>query len=103
MCSTPPQLCGWRCNTRHQNPDSKRADDTERAGCKPDPGAAPVGANATPTVAARQNTTMAELAQNVQQWAGGYIDHPAKEAVKSWRSRAVPPACWRLRRPGAHF
>ena len=60
----------------------KRADETERAGCKPDPGAAPVSANATPTIAYRcQNTTMAELAHNVQQWAGGYIDHPAIDAT----------------------
>jgi uncharacterized protein (TIGR03435 family) len=55
----------------------KKAEDSERAGCKPDPGAAPVTGNPAPTIAfSCKNTTMAEFATNVQQWAGGYIDHP---------------------------
>ena len=44
--------------------------------------APPIGGAGAPTIAYRcQNTTMAELAQNVQQWAGGYIDHPAVDTT----------------------
>jgi uncharacterized protein (TIGR03435 family) len=28
-----------------------------------------------------QNTTMAELATSVQQWAGGYVDHPVVDGT----------------------
>ena len=55
----------------------KKADEAERSGCKPAPGAIPANANAGPMIAwSCQNTTMAELATNVAAWAGGYIDHP---------------------------
>ena len=55
----------------------KKAEESERAGCKPDPGAAPVSGNAAQMVALScKNTTMTEFATNAQQWAGGYIDHP---------------------------
>ena len=67
---------------RGATPKLKKADDTERAGCKPAPDAAPASANATPVIAYRcQNTTMTELAQNVQGWANGYFDHPAFDAT----------------------
>jgi uncharacterized protein (TIGR03435 family) len=55
----------------------KKADGSARASCKPDPGAVPPAAGTMPMVAYTcQNTTIAELAKNVQQWAGAYIDHP---------------------------
>jgi uncharacterized protein (TIGR03435 family) len=58
-------------------PKLKKADPSERAGCKPDPGAAPVNGNPTPMIAYTcQNTTIADLAKNVEQWAPAYIDHP---------------------------
>ena len=51
-------------------PKLKKADATERANCKPDPSAPPIGGTGAPTVAWRcQNTTMAELAEKVQQWS----------------------------------
>jgi uncharacterized protein (TIGR03435 family) len=53
----------------------KKADPTDRSSCKPDPGA--VQGSKTPMQAYTcKNTTIAELAANIQQWAGGYIDHP---------------------------
>jgi uncharacterized protein (TIGR03435 family) len=53
----------------------KKADPASRAGCRPNPAAAQT--SKTPMQAwTCQNTTVAELATNIQLWAGAYIDHP---------------------------
>jgi uncharacterized protein (TIGR03435 family) len=55
----------------------KKAAESDRAGCRPDPGAVPPSAGATPMNAITcTNTTMDELIKNLPQWAGAYIDHP---------------------------
>jgi uncharacterized protein (TIGR03435 family) len=61
-------------------PKMTRADDSERSGCKPDVNAPKPVTNMGPMIACK-NTTMAELAQNLQRMAGAYIDH------RSW----MPP------------
>jgi uncharacterized protein (TIGR03435 family) len=59
----------------------KRADPTQRANCKPSPGAVPAGVG--PMVAwTCQNTSLADLAKNLQTWAGGYIDHPTTDRTE---------------------
>jgi uncharacterized protein (TIGR03435 family) len=77
----------------------KKADASTRAGCRPDPGAVPTTGGAAPMVAwTCQNTTVADLAKNVQQWAGAYIDHPVVDKTGlqggwdftlSWTPRAA--------------
>jgi uncharacterized protein (TIGR03435 family) len=63
-------------------PKMKKADPSERAGCKPDPNAIPTAGNPGPMIAwTCQNTTIAEFAQNIAQWAGGYIDHPVVDTT----------------------
>jgi uncharacterized protein (TIGR03435 family) len=53
----------------------KKADSASRASCRPDPSA--VQGSKTPMQAwTCQNTTIADLARNIQLWAGAYIDHP---------------------------
>jgi uncharacterized protein (TIGR03435 family) len=60
----------------------KKAEASERAGCKPDPGAVQNNSSGLPMVAFTcQNTTIEELAKNIAQWAGAYIDHPAVDAT----------------------
>jgi uncharacterized protein (TIGR03435 family) len=60
----------------------KKADASERANCKPDPGAVPASFSGTPMNAITcQNTTMAELITNLPQWAGAYIDHPVVDTT----------------------
>jgi uncharacterized protein (TIGR03435 family) len=57
-----------------------QAADSERSGCKPNPNAP----KPDPTVQVMiqcTNTSMAELAQNLQQQAGAYIDHPIADAT----------------------
>jgi len=55
----------------------KKADASERAACKADPGAVPASAGTTPMAAMTcVNTTMADLVKNLPQWANAYIDHP---------------------------
>jgi uncharacterized protein (TIGR03435 family) len=56
------------------------ADDSERAGCKPDPNAPKPFTNIQVMIACK-NTSMAELAQNLQQMANAYIDHPVVDAT----------------------
>jgi uncharacterized protein (TIGR03435 family) len=56
------------------------ADDSERSGCKPDPNAAKPVASIGLMIGCK-NTTMAELAQNLQQMANAYIDHPIVDAT----------------------
>jgi uncharacterized protein (TIGR03435 family) len=57
-----------------------RADDSERSGCKNDPSAPKPVTNIQAMIGCK-NTTMAELAQNLQQMAGAYIDHPIVDAT----------------------
>jgi len=57
-----------------------QAADSERSGCKPDPNAPKPVANMGPMIGCK-NTTMAELAQNLQQMANAYIDHPIVDAT----------------------
>jgi uncharacterized protein (TIGR03435 family) len=55
----------------------KKADPSERSGCRPDPGAIPPSAGSTPMNAFTcTNTTMEDLSKNLPQWASAYIDHP---------------------------
>jgi uncharacterized protein (TIGR03435 family) len=55
----------------------KKADPSERPGCRPDPGAVPPSVGTTPMNAITcTNTKMEELVKNLPQWAGAYIDHP---------------------------
>jgi len=57
-----------------------RAQESERTGCKPDPGA-PKPATNIQTMTRCTNTSMAELADNLQQMASAYIDHPVIDAT----------------------
>lgn len=61
-------------------PKLSRADDTERSGCKQDPDAPKPFSNISSMIGCK-NTTMTELAQNLQQMAGAYIDHPIVDAT----------------------
>ncbi len=61
-------------------PKMTQADESERSGCKPEPNA-PKPATNIQTMIACKNTTMAELAQNLQQMANAYIDHPTVDAT----------------------
>jgi uncharacterized protein (TIGR03435 family) len=56
----------------------KKSDGTDRASCKQDRNAAPGGGvDNAPVIAWKcQNTSIAELADNLPNWAGGYMDHP---------------------------
>jgi uncharacterized protein (TIGR03435 family) len=56
-------------------PKLTRADPAARAGCKPDPSAPKPATNINFMVNCK-NTTMGELATNLEQMAGAYIDHP---------------------------
>ena len=76
-----------------------QAADSERSGCKPNPNAP----KPDPTVQVMiecTNTSMAELAQNLQQQANAYIDHPVADATGlsggwdfliGWTARAALP------------
>jgi uncharacterized protein (TIGR03435 family) len=57
-------------------PKIKKADPSERAGCKPDPGAIPSSVTTPMQSITCKNTTMSELVKNMSQWAPAYIDHP---------------------------
>jgi uncharacterized protein (TIGR03435 family) len=57
-----------------------QAEESERSGCKPDPNAPKPATNIQVMIACK-NTTMAELAQNLQQMANAYIDHPTVDAT----------------------
>jgi uncharacterized protein (TIGR03435 family) len=61
-------------------PKMTQADDSERSGCKPDPNAPKAATNIQAMIACK-NTTMTELAQNLQQMANAYIDHPIVDAT----------------------
>ena len=53
----------------------KKADPATRSSCRPDPGAAQTSKTPMQAITC-QNTTMAELARNIQTWAAAYFDHP---------------------------
>jgi uncharacterized protein (TIGR03435 family) len=57
-----------------------RAQESERSGCKPDPSAPKPAANIQ-TMTRCTNTSMAELADSLQQMANAYIDHPIVDAT----------------------
>ena len=61
-------------------PKLTQADESERAGCKPDP-TAPKPVQNIAVMFSCKNTTMLELAQNLQRQAGAYIDHPIVDAT----------------------
>jgi uncharacterized protein (TIGR03435 family) len=56
------------------------AEESERSGCRPDADAPKPVTNMGPMIACK-NTTMAELAQNLQQMASAYIDHPVVDST----------------------
>jgi uncharacterized protein (TIGR03435 family) len=59
----------------NSKPKLTQADESERSGCRPDPNAPKPYTNIQ-TMIACKNTTMAELAETLQQRAAAYIDHP---------------------------
>ncbi|HLK67866.1 MAG TPA: TIGR03435 family protein [Bryobacteraceae bacterium] len=61
-------------------PKLTQADESERSGCKPDGNAPKPVTNMGPMIVCK-NTTMAELAENLQQMASAYIDHPIVDAT----------------------
>jgi len=61
-------------------PKMTKADDFERAGCKPDPNAPKAATNIQVMIRCK-NTSMAELAQFLQQQANAYFDHPVVDAT----------------------
>jgi uncharacterized protein (TIGR03435 family) len=61
-------------------PKMTKADDSERTGCKPDPNAPKPFTNIQVMISCR-NTSMADLAESVQQMANAYIDHPVVDAT----------------------
>lgn len=61
-------------------PKMTQAEDSERSGCKPDPNAPKPFTNIQAMISCK-NTTMADLAQNLQQQANAYIDHPVVDVT----------------------
>ncbi|HWC98895.1 MAG TPA: TIGR03435 family protein [Candidatus Sulfopaludibacter sp.] len=61
-------------------PKLKQAEESERAGCKPDASLPKPVTNMGPMIACK-NTTMTELAQNLALMANAYIDHPIVNAT----------------------
>jgi uncharacterized protein (TIGR03435 family) len=57
-----------------------QANESERSGCKPNPNA-PKPFTSIQVMTECTNTSMAELAQNLQQQAPAYIDHPIVDAT----------------------
>lgn len=57
-----------------------QANDSERAGCKPDPNAPRPATNIAAMIACK-NTSMAELAYNLQLMGSAYIEHPIVDAT----------------------
>jgi uncharacterized protein (TIGR03435 family) len=57
-----------------------QANETERAGCKPDPNAPKPVTNVVLMIGCK-NVSMADLAQNLERQAGAYIDHPIVDAT----------------------
>jgi uncharacterized protein (TIGR03435 family) len=79
-------------------PKLTQAGESERSGCKPDPNA-PKPVPSIGVMIGCKNTSMAELAENLQRMAGGYIDHPIVDATGlqggwnfaiGWTPRGMP-------------
>jgi len=80
----------------------KKADELERASCKPAGNTLPVSGDPSPMLAYRcQNTTLGQLAQNLPIWAGAYLDHPVVDTTRltngwdflvSWTPRGGLPS-----------
>jgi len=64
----------------HDKPKFTRAEDSERSGCKQDP-SAPKPVTNIAAMFSCKNTSMPELAQNLQMMANAYIDHPVVDAT----------------------
>jgi uncharacterized protein (TIGR03435 family) len=61
-------------------PKMTKAEETERTGCAPAPDA-PKPVKTIGVMIGCKNTSMGELAQNLQAFAGAYIDHPIVDAT----------------------
>jgi uncharacterized protein (TIGR03435 family) len=61
-------------------PKITQAEPSERSGCRPDPNA-PKPVNSINVMFACKNTSMTELAENLQRMANAYIDHPIVDAT----------------------
>jgi uncharacterized protein (TIGR03435 family) len=61
-------------------PKMTQANESERAGCKPDPNAPKPATNVGLMIGCK-NQSMAELAQYLERSAGAYIDHPIVDAT----------------------
>ena len=62
------------------DPKMRKAEATDRAGCKRGPG--PPNGNGTSTIMQTcLNTTMADLAKSLPQWAPAYFEHPVFDAT----------------------
>jgi uncharacterized protein (TIGR03435 family) len=64
----------------HDKPKLTRAEESEHSGCRQDPDAPKPATNINAMIACK-NTTMQELAENLQRMAGAYIDHPVFDAT----------------------
>jgi uncharacterized protein (TIGR03435 family) len=71
-------------------PKFTQADESERSGCKPDPSAPKLLKNMGPMFGCK-NTTIGELAENLQQFANAYIDHPIVDAtgLQGWTPKGM--------------
>jgi uncharacterized protein (TIGR03435 family) len=83
-----------------KNSKMTRADDAERSICKPD-NSAPRLASTPTKVMSCKNTTMAEFAVHLPQWAGLYVDHPIVDGtglqggwdfLLGWTPKTMMPA-----------
>ncbi|HKV48377.1 MAG TPA: TIGR03435 family protein [Candidatus Acidoferrales bacterium] len=70
----------YALTVENNKPKLTQAADSERMGCKPDVNASKVSTNIEVRMSCK-NTSMAEFAQDVQGWAGAYIDHPVVDAT----------------------
>ncbi len=70
----------YALTTGSGKPKMTRAEESERSGCKVDPNAPKPALNVSIVFACR-NTTMGDLAENLQRMANAYIDHPIVDAT----------------------
>jgi uncharacterized protein (TIGR03435 family) len=80
-----------------KKPKLTQADDSERSACKQNQSAPKPATNISAMIACK-NTTMAQLAQDLQQMANAYIDHPVVDGtglqggwdfVMGWTPRSI--------------
>jgi uncharacterized protein (TIGR03435 family) len=62
-------------------PKLTKAQDSERSGCNPDPSAPKPFTNIPQPMISCKNTSMADLAESLQQMANAYIDHPVVDGT----------------------